>query len=82
MDSRLFLLDGKKGVALRETVKSALKQCKWDSVSTLLTDLMIVDDGSGNISVGGGASSNASLQSTDEPVSPATSEAINQAPVA
>lgn len=45
LESRLFSLDGKRGVMLRDTVKSALKTCKWDSVSTLLTDLAVVEDG-------------------------------------
>lgn len=36
---------------LRDTVKSALKTCKWDSVSTLLTDLAVIDGEAGQAEV-------------------------------
>jgi hypothetical protein len=42
LGTRFFAMDGRKNTYLKETVHNALKQSKWDSVSTLLTDRMVI----------------------------------------
>jgi hypothetical protein len=42
---RFFSMDGHMQLTLRTTVQHALKQSKWDSVSTLLTQLLVEDAG-------------------------------------